>query len=226
MAVTGSRVLVTGGAGFVGMNVARALTAGRLATRCYDDFLTGQHADADAVGYAEIVEGDVLDAHALGEAARKCTHIVDRAAHSGAPASVEDPERDGRVNVGGTLNAVQAARRVGVRSFVLASSNAPLGPIEPPAHERVIPWPKSPYGASKLAGEAYCSAFSGSYGVPMVALRFANVCGPYGYHKGSVIAAFCKAALAGDPLWSCRDTAIGPANSFLPRTSAPGSSQP
>ena len=63
-----------------------------------------------------------------------------------------------------------------------------------------MPRPTSPYGASKLAGEAYCSAFAGSYGLPTVALRFSNVYGPYSYHKGSVVAAFCKPALAGEPL--------------------------
>ena len=85
---------------------------------------------------------------------------------------------------------------LGVQGFVLASSSAPLGEITPPAHEGLVPRPTSPYGASKLAGEAYCSAFAGSYGLPTVALRFSNVYGPYSYHKGSVVAAFCKAALA------------------------------
>jgi UDP-glucose 4-epimerase len=83
---------------------------------------------------------------------------------------------------------------------VFASSNAPLGEITPPAHEGMVPRPTSPYGASKLAGEAYCSAFTGSYGLPTTVLRFANVYGPYSYHKGSVVAAFCKRALAGEPL--------------------------
>jgi UDP-glucose 4-epimerase len=87
-----------------------------------------------------------------------------------------------------------------VTGFVFASSNAPLGEITPPAHEGLVPRPTSPYGASKLSGEAYCSAFAGSYGVPTVVLRFSNVYGPYSYHKGSVVAAFCKRALAGETL--------------------------
>jgi UDP-glucose 4-epimerase len=83
---------------------------------------------------------------------------------------------------------------------VFASSSATLGEITPPAHEGLVPRPTSPYGASKLAGEAYCSAFAGSYGLSTVVLRFSNVYGPFSYHKGSVIAAFCKRALAGDAL--------------------------
>jgi UDP-glucose 4-epimerase len=93
-----------------------------------------------------------------------------------------------------------AARDAGADGFVFASSSAPLGDITPPAHEGIVPRPKSPYGASKLAGEAYCSAFAGSYGLATIALRFSNVYGPYSYHKGSVVAEFCKRAQAGEPI--------------------------
>jgi UDP-glucose 4-epimerase len=116
------------------------------------------------------------------------------------PASIDDPVTDAEVNVRGTLHALLAARDADVSGFVFASSNAPLGEITPPAHEEMVPRPTSPYGASKLAGEAYCSAFASSYGLPTVALRFSNVYGPYSYHKGSVVASFCKRALAGEPL--------------------------
>ena len=194
------RVLVTGGAGFIGVNLAPVLAGLGLETRCYDSFSTGRRADAERAAYDEIVEGDILDASALAEAARDCTHVVHLAAQAGVPASVADPLADCELNVRGTLHALLAARDAGVQGFVLASSSAPLGEITPPAHEGLVPRPTSPYGASKLAGEAYCSAFAGSYGLPTVALRFSNVYGPYSYHKGSVVAAFCKAALAGEPL--------------------------
>jgi UDP-glucose 4-epimerase len=200
VAVTHRRVLVTGGAGFVGVNLASVLARLGYSTRCYDNFSTGRRDDAERAGYDEIVEGDVLDAGSLVEAARDCTHVVHLAAQCGVPASVEDPVTDCDVNVRGTLNALLAARDADVAGFVFASSNAPLGEITPPAHEGMVPRPTSPYGASKLAGEAYCSAFAGSYGLPTVALRFSNVYGPYSYHKGSVIAAFCKRALAGEAL--------------------------
>lgn len=200
MAVTPDRVLVTGGAGFIGVNLAPVLADHGYATRCYDNFSTGHRADAEHASYDEIVEGDILDLAALTEATRDCTQVVHLAAQAGVPTSVEDPLTDCELNVRGTLHALLAARDAGVRAFVFASSSAPLGEITPPAHEGVVPRPTSPYGASKLAGEAYCSAFSGSYGLPTVALRFSNVYGPYSYHKGSVVAAFCKRALAGEPL--------------------------
>ena len=198
--MTPPRVLVTGGAGFVGVNLAPVLAEAGFVTRCYDDFSTGHRTDAERASYDEIVEGDVLDAAALAEAAVGCTHVVHLAAQAGVPTSVADPVRDCELNVRGTLNALMAARDVGVEGFVFASSNAPLGEITPPAHEGLVPRPTSPYGASKLSGEAYCSAFAGSYGVPTVVLRFSNVYGPYSYHKGSVVAAFCKRALAGETL--------------------------
>jgi UDP-glucose 4-epimerase len=198
--VTGGRVLVTGGAGFIGVNLAPVLAELGYATRCYDNFSTGRRDDAEKAAYDELLEGDVLDAGALVEATRDCSHVVHLAAQAGVPASVEDPLRDCELNVRGTLHALIAARDAGATGFVFASSNAPLGDITPPAHEGVVPRPTSPYGASKLAGEAYCSAFTGSFGLPTVVLRFANVYGPYSYHKGSVIAAFCKRALAGETL--------------------------
>ena len=200
MALGERRVLVTGGAGFVGVNLAPVLAALGYATRCFDNFSTGRRVDAERAGFDEIVEGDVLDAAMLADAAKGCSHLVHLAAQCGVPASVEDPVKDCEVNVRGTLHALLAGRDADVDGFVFASSNAPLGEITPPAHEGVVPRPTSPYGASKLAGEAYCSAFAASYGLATVALRFSNVYGPYSYHKGSVVAAFCKRAQSGEPL--------------------------
>lgn len=194
------RVLVTGGAGFIGVNLARLLGDQGFVVRCFDDFSTGHRADAEQAGYAEVVEGDVLDGPALADAASGCEYVVHLAAQAGVPSSVADPLHDCDLNVRGTLHALVAARDAGARGFVFASSNAPLGDVEPPAHEGLLPRPKSPYGASKLAGEAYCSAFAECYGLPTVALRFSNVYGPFSYHKGSVIAEFCRRATAGEPL--------------------------
>ena len=194
------RVLVSGGAGFIGVNLARVLTVAGYRLRCYDNFSTGRRDDAESAGYDDIREGDILDVDGFTAAAQGCRYVVHLAAQAGVPTSVADPVRDCELNVRGTLNALLAARDAGVEGFVFASSNAPLGDITPPAHEGIVPRPKSPYGASKLAGEAYCSAFAGSYDLATVALRFTNVYGPYSYQKGSVVAAFCKRARAGEPI--------------------------
>jgi len=200
VAVNARRVLVTGGAGFIGTNLVHSLVAKGVAARCFDNFSTGLRTDAEHAGYDDVIEGDILDADALARAVRGCEYVVHLAAQAGVPASVANPLHDAEMNVIGTLNALIAARDADVHGFVLASSNAPLGEIRPPAHEGIVARPISPYGASKLAGEAYCSAFAGSYGLPTVALRFANVYGPYSYHKGSVIAAWCRQLFAGEPL--------------------------
>ncbi len=193
-------VLVSGGAGFIGVNLARVLAARGYRTRCFDNFSTGLRDDAAAAGYDEIVEGDIRDLDAFTKASQDCRFLVHLAAQAGVPLSVADPLQDCDVNVLGTLNALIAARDTGVDGFVFASSSAPLGDITPPSHEGIVPRPKSPYGASKLAGEGYCSAFAGSYDLATTALRFTNVYGPYSYHKGSVVAAFCKRASAGEPI--------------------------
>src|SRR5262249_18803658 len=102
-------------------------------------------------------------------------------------------------NVVGTLNYLEACRRHGVRRFVFASSGAPIGNCEPPLHEEMPAHPVSPYGASKLAGEAYCSAYQRSFEVETVALRFGNCYGPFSSHKRSVVAKSIRQALAQEP---------------------------
>lgn len=193
-------VLVTGGCGFIGVNLAPVLAERGWTTIAYDNGSTGRLDDAAAAGYADVIEGDVRDLDRLRRSAASVEAIVHLAAQAGVPASVADPVHDCEQNVSGTLNALLAARDADVSGFVFASSNAPLGEIVPPAHEEIVPRPLSPYGASKLAGEAYCSAFASSYGVPTVVLRFANVYGPFSYHKGSVIATFMKAIMEDRPL--------------------------
>jgi UDP-glucose 4-epimerase len=126
--------------------------------------------------------------------------IVHLAANTGVAPSVDNPRRDCLTNVVGTLNCLEAARLAGIERFVLASSGAAYGASEPPIHEGRAPRPVSPYGASKLAGEGYCSAYWWTFGVKAVALRFGNVYGPGSDHKSSVVATFIKRALAGEVL--------------------------
>ncbi len=193
------RVLVTGGCGFVGVNLGRFLTAAGCEVVAYDNLSTGDRTVAEAAGY-EVLVGDVRDAGALHDAASGADAVVHLAAQTGVVQSVDDPLGDLEINVVGTMNALLAARDAGVSAFVFASSAAPLGAIEPPGHEGIAPRPLSPYGASKLAGEGMCSAFAGSYGLATVAMRFTNLYGPECAHKGSVVAAFMRRILAGEPL--------------------------
>ncbi len=192
--------MVTGGCGFIGVNVGRHLASAGYRTVAFDDFSTGRPEDAQAAGYDFVVQGDIRDASALRKTVQGAEAVVHLAAHTGVVGSVEDPRHDSDVNVAGTLNALIAARDGGASTFVFASSGAPLGSVEPPGHEKLAARPLSPYGASKLAGEGYCSAFAGSYGLAATALRFTNVYGPFSYHKGSVVALFMKQIMDGEPL--------------------------
>jgi UDP-glucose 4-epimerase len=193
------RWLVTGGCGFVGSNLLRVLAARGIAVRVLDDLSVGRREDA---GDAELIVGDIRDAHAVDVAMRDVDVVVHLAAHTRVIESIEDPIGSFDANVRGTLTLLEAVRqRSGVRRFILASTGgAILGDVEPPVHEDLPARPVSPYGASKLACEGYCSAYFGAYGVPTVALRFSNVYGPGSYRKGSVVAAFLRAVQAGDPL--------------------------
>ena len=213
--------LVTGGAGFIGANLVASLLADPAGHRVtvLDSFATTglgpalalpAFAGAELLGPAErpgrrrgrlrLQAGDIRDPEALLQAAEGADVVAHLAANTGVAPSVADPRRDCEANVMGTLNALEAARRRGVARFVFASSGAPAGLVTPPITEDVVPRPISPYGASKLAGEAYCSAYAGAYGMRTVALRFSNVYGPGSRHKGSVVATFIRAALEGRPI--------------------------
>jgi UDP-glucose 4-epimerase len=184
-------VLVTGGAGFIGANLVQLLLDQRYRVRVLDDFSTGQKeylADLDI----QVLEGDIRHADAITDAVAGMSSVIHLAAQTGVPGSLQNPYHDCEVNVIGTLNLLEACRHAGVDRFVFASSNAPLGRQPPPATEDKAPLPISPYGASKLAGEGYCLAYHGSWGLNTVVLRFANVYGPYSAHKNSVVARFLK----------------------------------
>ena len=184
-------VLVTGGAGFVGANLVRTLLKRGYTVRVLDNFSSGNRASLTGLDI-DIVEGDILDRAAVDAAVAGTDGIVHLAAQTGVPGSIQDPMRDCQLNVVGTLNMLEAARLAGTKRFVFASSNAPLGKQPPPATEDKAPLPISPYGASKLAGEGYCLAYHGSWGLGTVALRFANLYGPFSAHKNSVVAKFIK----------------------------------
>jgi len=215
--------LITGGCGFIGVNLVRRLAAqGKHAIRIVDNLSGGTRDDLAAVSVftevspaqipapplsplpgsalPELVVGDVLDDQLMVKVSRGMEVIVHLAANSGVASSVANPRWDCLTNVMGTFNGLEAAWKNGIRRFVFASSGAPVGECQPPIHEEVVPRPVSPYGASKLCGEAYCSAYYRTFGVETVALRFANVYGPFSRHKNSVVAKFIRQAITGERL--------------------------
>ncbi len=197
--MTAGRVLVTGGAGFIGSALVRRLVAAGSTVRVLDDLSIGQRAYLDGVP-VELVVASLTDPPAVHAAVEGCDAVVHLAARAGIPDSVTDPLGTFDANVTRTVHLLDATRQAGARRFVLASSNAVLGPHEPPADEAVLPRPSSPYGASKLAGEAYVGAYAATYGVAACALRFSNAYGPRSLHKKSVVAAWLRAALGGGSL--------------------------
>jgi len=144
--------------------------------------------------------GDIRERDACLQAVEGADSIVHLAAQSGVLPSIENPIFDCETNVLGIVNMLDACKEKGAGRFVFASSSAPLGETLPPIHEEMVAKPLSPYGASKLAGEGYCSAYSSSFDIKTSVLRFSNVYGPDSGHKGSVVALFFKRALGGDPL--------------------------
>jgi UDP-glucose 4-epimerase len=195
----GRTILVTGGAGFIGSNLARALVAGGERLRVLDDLSMGHRAYLAGTDH-ELIEGSLADPSAVERAVGGVDAIVHLAARADVTDSVRDPIGTFDANVTQTVGLLDAARRAGVGRFVFASSNAATGEHPPPAGETDLPHPISPYGASKLAGEAYCQAFAASYGIVTCAMRFANVYGPYALHKKSVVAAWMRASLEDRPI--------------------------
>lgn len=210
--------LITGGCGFIGRNLIKNLIdEGNHCIKIVDNLSVGTKEDLAKVckfneinssnSYSacseydiKLIVGDILDPDLAISAAKDVDVIVHLAANTGVGPSVEDPRTDCETNVIGTFNYLEAARFNNVKRFIFASSGAPAGECEPPIHEELPPHPVSPYGASKLAGEGYCSAYFRTFGIDTVALRFGNVYGPLSSHKDSVVAKFIKKALNNETL--------------------------
>lgn len=199
----GSLYLVTGGAGFIGSHLVEALVERDERVRVLDDFSTGRRENLAAVAdHIELLEGDVADPETAERAVAGCDYVLHLAAIASVQASLEEPWRTHRVNVGGTLNVLQAARRAGVQRVVFTSSAAVYGDHTAlPLREGLPPRPLSPYAAHKVAGEAYCSAFHTSYDLPAVVLRLFNVYGPRQDHANpysGVISVFAARMARGE----------------------------
>jgi UDP-glucose 4-epimerase len=209
--------LITGGCGFIGTSlIQRLMEKDGHAIRVMDNLAVGTKTDlAGVCNFSEcglsteslpipngeqvqLVVGDVKDPVACIKCAEKMEVIVHLAANTGVGPSVDNPRADMEINVVGSFNMLEAARISRPGKFIFASSGAPVGEAEPPIHEEVAPHPVSPYGAGKLAGEGYCSAYFRTFGISTIVLRFGNVYGPGSMHKGSVVAKFIKQTLRGE----------------------------
>jgi UDP-glucose 4-epimerase len=198
------RALVTGGAGFIGSNLASALVADGVAVRVLDDLSTGSMANLlDVADDLEVVAGDIRAPDQVRRAMEDVDTVYHLAALPRVARSVADPFGTHLVNVNGTLNVLMGARDAGVRRLVFASSSSVYGDTPTlPKSEDMAPRPQSPYAASKLAGEAYCRALSNVYGLEAVSLRFFNVFGPRQDPTGEYATAvprFISRMLAGLP---------------------------
>ena len=199
------RVLVTGGAGFIGSNLCRRLVAGSVAERVVvlDDLSTGAAANLHDVD-VDLVEGTILDAELVARLAGGADAIVHLAALGSVPRSVAEPLAAHAANATGTLTVLDAARVHGIGHVIVASSSSVYGANPAlPKREDLAQLPMSPYAASKVATESYAIAYQHSYGLPVLAFRFFNVFGPYqavGHAYAAVVPAFVAAALEGRPL--------------------------
>lgn len=200
------RVVVTGGAGFVGSNLAHALAGDAHVDTvvAIDDLSTGQRSNLDGADGVQLVEASVLDTELVREACEGADAVVHLAARPSVPRSLDDPVASHAANASGTISVLEAARDAGKPHVIVASSSSVYGANPPlPTHEDLAVAPRSPYAVSKLASEAYAQAYAHSFGMDTLALRFFNVFGPRQpaeHAYAAVIPAFVDAALDGRPL--------------------------
>jgi UDP-glucose 4-epimerase len=193
-------VLVTGGCGFVGANLVPTLLSDGHRVTVLDDLRTGRVEYLDGLD-VEIVKGAIGDADLVRKLAGPADAIVHLAAAGSVVDSVADPVANFGANVIGTFTVLDAARQAGIDRLVFSSTGGALiGDAVPPVNERSLPKPISPYGASKLAAEAYCHAFAKSFGIRTVSLRFANLYGPFSGHKKGAITVFFRALYDDEPI--------------------------
>jgi UDP-N-acetylglucosamine/UDP-N-acetyl-alpha-D-glucosaminouronate 4-epimerase len=171
--------LVTGGAGFIGSHLVRALHTRGDKVRVLDNFSTGFRRNLADLPDVEVIEGDVRSYHTVREAVEGVHFVLHQAALPSVPRSIRDPITSNDVNVVGTLNVLNASRDARIARLIYASSSSIYGRSpELPKREDMMPLPISPYAVSKLAGENYCRAFWELYGFETVMLRYFNVFGP------------------------------------------------
>jgi UDP-N-acetylglucosamine/UDP-N-acetyl-alpha-D-glucosaminouronate 4-epimerase len=200
----GALHLVTGGAGFIGSNIAEALAKRGDRVRVLDNFVTGRRENLEAIRGVELVEGDLRNPDDCRRAVAGVEGVFHEAALRSVPRSVDDPTSSNEVNITGTLNLLMACREAKVRRVVYASSSSVYG--DDPALPKVETLPTnpiSPYAVSKLGAEHYCRTFARLYGLETVSLRYFNVFGPRQNPESiysAVIPRFLEQALKREPL--------------------------
>ncbi len=201
-----SKVLVTGGAGFIGSHLTEALLRKGYSVRVLDDFSTGKRENLifdKAYPSLEIIEGDIRDFSTCQKAMKGMEYVFHQAALPSVQRSVEDPETSNAINVGGTLNILLAAKEVGVKRVIYASSSSVYGDTPTlPKHEEMPSNPLSPYALQKYVGEQYCRLFYQLYSLETIALRYFNIFGPKQDPNSlysAVIPKFIDALLQGRP---------------------------
>ncbi len=202
------RVLVTGGAGFIGSHLVERLLAQGLAVRVLDNLSTGRRANLPLHPALEFIEGDIRDVHTvrhcLTDASGPLDVVVHLAAVASVPASVADPLGTHATNFDGTLNLLEVARTAGVRRFLYASSAAVYGDGAPlPISEDAPLRPLTPYAVDKLAGEYYLAFYRRRYNLQTLAFRFFNVYGPRQDPRSpysGVISLFCDCLRSARPV--------------------------
>ncbi len=198
-------ILITGGSGFLGMNLLSYLSTLNLPFRIkiFDSrVLSNETVTHHLKSFQsfEFVKGDIRDGAAIEKAFKNSDVVVHLAAQTGVVHSIENPEDDFLNNSIGTFRCLEACRKHGIQRFIFASSGAVFSAQDTAITEDQNPFPQNPYGAGKAAGEGYCHSYAASYGIETVVLRFSNVYGPYSSRKRSVAAKFIQNALKGEPL--------------------------
>jgi len=195
-------VLITGGAGFIGSNLARRLVAEGHRVTILDDFSTGLRSNIESLSVS-VIDSSVEHLNDVSMLPENLDAIVHLAARGSVPRSIAEPLATHSVNVTGTLNVLEVARRVGARVIFSSSSSVYGANTDLPKTESMWTSPLSPYAASKLAGEGYCAAYSESYGVPTTVFRFFNIFGPWqrpDHDYAAVIPRWIWAALNRQPI--------------------------
>ncbi len=198
------KFLITGGAGFIGSNIAAHLVEKGERVRILDNFSSGSRENIKGLSDSvEVIDGDVRDYWTVVKAVDDIDYVLHQAALPSVPRSVQNPLTSNAVNIDGTLNVLEAAKNAGVKKLVFASSSSVYGESEElPKHEEMSPSPLSPYAVTKLTCEYYCKVYWELYRFPTVSLRYFNIFGPNqdpASEYAAVVPKFITALLEGQP---------------------------